>query len=194
MSLRVVAGRLRGRRLVAPDGMSTRPTPERVREATFNALEARGLLVGSRVVDLFAGSGAMGIEALSRGAEHATFVDSASEAIGVVRTNVAALGLDDDVNVVRSEAHAFLRTNPGRYDVAFMDPPYAFDGWRELLGLVDADVVVIESDRQVLPTDAVTGVDSDRYEVLRERRYGTTFVTIAQNRISADDDARRKDR
>lgn len=194
MSLRVVAGRLRGRRLATPDGSSTRPTSERVREAVFNALDARGLLVGADVLDLFAGSGAMGIEALSRGAGTVTFVETSGSALRVLRDNIHSLGLEDITTVVRGDASSFLEGVHGEFDLVLVDPPYDFDQWDALLARLDAETLVIESDRNVLDDDRFGELGDAPYRVLRERRYGTTFVTIAQRRTSADHSALRKDR
>ncbi len=110
--MRVIAGTRGGRRLVAPDGADTRPTADRVREATFNALASLDALVDAEVVDLFAGSGAMGIEALSRGAAHATFVDDDRRAIEAVEANLAATGLADRATVVRGPARPRPRRGP----------------------------------------------------------------------------------
>jgi 16S rRNA (guanine966-N2)-methyltransferase len=168
--MRVVAGSARGRRLQTPPGLDVRPTTDRVREATFNALGSLGLVDGARVLDLFAGSGALGIEALSRGAEHVTFVDTSPRALEAVRANLAGCGLEDRATVVRADALAFPAASDGTCDLALLDPPYSFDRWPELLAIVRSDVVVIESDRAV-----GTG---PRFEVQRERRYGGTVVTI----------------
>lgn len=197
MSLRVVAGKFRGRRLSTPEGSSTRPTSERVREATFNALNARGLLVGTDVVDLFAGSGALGIEALSRGASTATFVDMSAPAIRVLNDNLRSLELEDVSTVVRGDAMSFVLGGAHgvkRFDLALLDPPYEFDQWDDLLERLDVEALVIESDRNVLDDDRFGESGNAPYEVVRERRYGTTFVTIAQRRTSADRSALRKDR
>jgi 16S rRNA (guanine966-N2)-methyltransferase len=170
--VRVVAGTARGRRLQAPPGSSTRPTADRVREATFNALGSLGALDGD-VLDLFAGSGALGIEALSRGAASATFVDADARAVAVVRANLEATGLADRATVVRSDARRFLDGGERRFDLALLDPPYAFsdDDWAALLGSLDAAVAVVESDREVaLPAP---------WEVLRSKRYGGTVVLLA---------------
>ena len=128
--MRVVAGSLRGRRLVAPPGPATRPTSDRVREATFNALASLDVVRDATVLDLFAGSGALGIEALTRGAAHCTFVEQARPAIAAVRQNLDALGLSERATVV----HHGRRPVPGvgrgrRFDLALADPPYAYDGW-----------------------------------------------------------------
>ena len=101
-----VAGEFRGRRIVAPAGTSTRPTTDRVREATFNALGSRDLVVGTQVADLFAGSGAIGIEALSRGAEHCTFVERDRDALRALRTNLDTLGLADRSRIVTGDVLA----------------------------------------------------------------------------------------
>jgi 16S rRNA (guanine(966)-N(2))-methyltransferase RsmD len=173
--VRVVAGRFGGRRLAAPPGRATRPTSDRVREALFSTL---GPLDGARVLDLFAGSGALGIEALSRGAAEATFVDSAPRAVRAVRDNLDALGASGDVR--RADARAFLRNarRAGRqYDLVFVDPPYrrgpAFA--RELAGALEAVAapgarVVSESDRRA-PLDLGLTVGL-------ERVYGDTLIRI----------------
>lgn len=170
--MRVVAGTCRGRRLVTPDGLDTRPTTDRVREATFNALHSLGAVRGARVLDLFAGSGALGIEALSRGAEHATFVEQDRRALAAVRTNLNALDLVSRATVVQADAIRFVADGPEPVDLVLLDPPYAFDGWDDLLRALPATVAAIESDR---PIDV-----PPPWSVVREKRYGTTLVTLAQ--------------
>ena len=172
--VRVVAGQARGRRLVAPPGTDTRPTSDRVREATFNALESRGELDGAKVLDLFAGSGALGIEALSRGAAHATFVDHDRRALDAIQANLDATGLAARATVVPADAARYLEGSDATVDLVFLDPPYAFDGWRELLARAPGAVAVVESDRSVDP--------GDDWEVVREKRYGTTVVAIVRRR------------
>ena len=175
--MRVVAGRLGGRRLIAPAGQSTRPTSDKVREALFSIL---GDVEGARVLDLFAGSGALGIEALSRGAARATFVDSAPAAVRAVRENVAALGLEDAAEVRRQDARAFLRTakkSGHEYDLVFLDPPYRLAAGlgREISPLLSRVLgsqarVVWESDRRDAPALELPTID--------ERRYGDTLIRI----------------
>jgi 16S rRNA (guanine966-N2)-methyltransferase len=168
-----VAGTARGRRLVAPDGTATRPTGDRVREAVFNSLHSLGAVEGATVLDLFAGSGALGIEALSRGAAEATFVDTDRRAGAAIEANLAATGLGERATVVRAEAASVLAragSEGRRWDLALLDPPYSFDGWAALLAEVPADLVVVESDR---PIDAGPG-----WDVVRERRYGSTLVAV----------------
>jgi 16S rRNA (guanine966-N2)-methyltransferase len=167
--MRVVAGSLRGRRLVAPEGRTTRPTTDMVREAVFNALGSMEVLLGARVVDLFAGSGALGIEALSRGADHCVFVESDRNALGALRENLRTLGLESRATVVASDAGSY---RCGDADVVLADPPYGFDGWAGLLEGVGEALVVAEGANEV---SAPPG-----WEVRRSRRYGRTWVTFLQ--------------
>lgn len=177
--MRVVAGTARGRRLVAPPGTDTRPTSDRVREAIFNALGSLDAVAGSRVLDLFAGSGALGIEALSQGAAAAVFVDLDARAIDAVRANLETTGLGGPgvpgggprSHVIRADAH---RYDDGPFDLALLDPPYGTtdEQWTGLLGHLDAGLVVIESDREV-----EVGA---RWVLLRSKRYGSTVVQIAR--------------
>ncbi|GAB10988.1 hypothetical protein GOARA_063_01870 [Gordonia araii NBRC 100433] len=121
---RIIAGAYGGRRLVVASD-ATRPTSDRVREALFAALDARVDLTGMTVLDLFAGTGALGLEALSRGAASATFVDEDRRAVGGLRANIAACGAGEKSTVARRDATEFLRSAPGqRYDMIFCDPPY----------------------------------------------------------------------
>jgi 16S rRNA (guanine966-N2)-methyltransferase len=122
--MRVIAGEYRGRRLKAPPGVRTRPTADRVREALFSIL---GDVEGLHVADLFAGSGALGIEALSRGAEDATFVEGNHGAVGILRFNLAALGIVEGVEVFEWETLNWLRTVGGTlaFDLVLLDPPYS---------------------------------------------------------------------
>jgi 16S rRNA (guanine966-N2)-methyltransferase len=166
--MRVVAGELRGRRLQAPKGTTTRPTSDRVREATFNSLESAGWVEGATVLDLFAGSGALGIEALSRGAAHATFVERDRAALDALRANLGACRLGPDrATVVVGDAFAHL---DGPYDLALLDPPYAFDRWDDLLGGLDADVAVCEAGAEVVPPEG--------WAMARTKAYSGTVVTI----------------
>lgn len=174
--MRVISGTARGRRLVAPEGSSIRPTPERVREATFNALGSLGAVTDANVLDLFAGSGALGVEALSRGAAHVTFVDRDRAAISAVQANLAACGLGDRARVVTSPADRFLAAATERWDLALLDPPYEMgrDDWLDLLDALPAELAVLESARPVEPPFG--------WEVLRAKRYGSTHVVIAERR------------
>ena len=173
--MRVVSGELGGRKLVSPEGDETRPTSDRVREAIFNSLFSLDAIDGARVLDAFAGSGALGIEALSRGAFHATFVETGRPALAALRENIESLQLDDVSQVVPGDALAHLERSAGggpAYDLVLLDPPYGFDAWAVLLAAMPEDaVVVIESDREVDVPDS--------WVVHRVKHYGSTVVTLA---------------
>jgi 16S rRNA (guanine966-N2)-methyltransferase len=176
--LRVISGTARNLRLVAPEGTTTtRPTSERVREATANALGSLGAVTDATVVDLFAGSGALGIELLSRGARHATFVDRDRHAVRAITDNLAACHLTEVAEVVAGPVERFVAeaVRSGRsWDVALLDPPYDYDGWPELLLDLPAELAVLESSREVEPPFG--------WEVVRSKRYGRTHVVIAERR------------
>jgi len=172
--MRVVAGTAGGRRLQAPAGRGIRPTSERVREALFNALGSLDALTGSTVLDLFAGTGALGIEALSRGAVSATFVDADHGAVRAIKDNLAATHLGGRARVVQADVSRYLgRTAPEPlFGVAFADPPYAFSEWASLLDRIPARLIAIEARLHV---DV-----GDGWRALRSRRYGDTVVTLAR--------------
>lgn len=171
-NVRVIGGRSRGRRLSGRLPATVRPTADRVREAIFDVLGSMGGVDNLSIVDLFCGSGAMGVEALSRGAASATFVDHDPAALDAVRTNLTAVGLGAAAaTVLRAELPAWLeRSAP--YDVAFCDPPYAFDQWETALGWLQADVAVLESSEEIAVPAG--------WEVTRSRRYGGTLVTVVR--------------
>jgi len=183
--LRIIGGSLRGRRFAAPPGRHTRPTSDKVREAIFNALAGLVALEGARVLDLFAGSGALGLEALSRGAAHCTFVESHARTAAGIRAAAAALGLPRDaVRVVAARAERWLHdaagTPPGEAAALVLaDPPYAYGEHAALLAaladppaVADGAVIVLETAaRQALTPPA-------RLELLRVKGYGDTQVWL----------------
>ena len=169
-AMRVVAGELGGRRIIAPEGTSTRPTTDRVREAIFNALGSRGLVDGALVADLFAGSGGLGIEALSRGAEHCTFVERDRAALDALRDNLDGLDLDDRSRIIAGDARSAAASLD--VDLVLADPPYDFDGWVDLITSVRADTVIAESG-ELLP-------DVPGWTAWRSKRYGRTWVTFLE--------------
>ncbi len=182
--MRVIAGKYGGRRLRAPKGRATRPTSERVREAVFSML---GELEGAVALDLFAGTGALAIEALSRGAARAVLVERDPRALAALRANLAELGLGPgQAEVRRAEARGALRNARERqetYDLVFVDPPYRHAGvlGRELRValpplLEPGARVVVESDRRGEPPALLP------LEVELRRRYGDTVITIHRQR------------
>jgi 16S rRNA (guanine966-N2)-methyltransferase len=173
-NLRIHGGELGGRRLLTPKGV--RPSQGVVKEAVFNVLAAE--LEGTRVIDLCAGSGALGIEALSRGAVHATFVENDYRVIAVLKRNLADLGVLGKASVHQAEAARWVELHPGevgRADIVFLDPPYRDPILAELLRALDkaakGKVVLEWSGRDPLP-------ELERLEVQRDKGYGATRLTI----------------
>jgi 16S rRNA (guanine966-N2)-methyltransferase len=173
--MRVVAGELRGRRIDGPPGNDTRPTTDKVREAVFNALGSLDLVRDARIADLWAGSGALGIEALSRGAAHCTFVERDRAALRVLRDNLDHLGLDAVGKVIAGDAVAQAAALD--VDLVLADPPYQFEAWLPLLQSTRASFVVAESGRSL---DALDGLAEAGWQAVRARRYGRTWVTFFQ--------------
>jgi len=182
--MRITGGRLAGRRLVVPRG-EVRPTADRVRESLFARL---GCLAGKQVLDLFAGSGALGFEALSRGAERIVFADRSPAVLATLRNNAEKLGVQDAIELRRGDAQAVLRRLAGGrpFELVFLDPPYASERLEPALrGLIEAQLlapralVVAESDRRH-PPGPIEGLAS-----IDERRYGDTLITWFVPRGSA---------
>ena len=166
--MRVIAGRLGGRRLKAPRGPVTRPTSDKVREALFAML---GELEGASVLDLFAGSGALGFEALSRGAASADFVELHRFALATLKANVKTLKVDDRAAIHRADALRFAeRLHPGQYDVAFADPPYAGQEAARLVAMFRLNAFARIFSIEHPAAQPIPGDDT--------RRYGDTAVTF----------------
>lgn len=175
--MRVIAGLYGGRRLIVPPGVETRPTADRVREALFSMLASD--LPGARVLDLFAGSGAMGLEALSRGAQEVTFVDTAPGALKAIDANLAALGASAEV--LRRDALEFLRTasSAGRqYDLVFLDPPYRLAGSLGPPLAAALPAVLAPGARVIAESDRHTPLDLHPLALDDERRYGKTLIRL----------------
>jgi 16S rRNA (guanine966-N2)-methyltransferase len=170
--VRVVAGDFRGRRLAAPRGTRTRPTADRVREALFSML---GDVSGARVLDLYAGSGALGIEALSRGAASAVFVERDPRAVAAIERNLESLGLQQEV--VRQDAVRFLARAEGMFDLVFCDPPY--DSASRLAGPLAEGLPALTSEhaRIVTESDKRNPLELP-FPLVTERTYGDTRIAI----------------
>ena len=178
--MRIVGGRFGGRRLAGPKSDKVRPTSDRTRESLFNILSGRIDLSGKRVIDLFAGTGALGLEALSRGAAYALFVDDSAEGRALLRTNIEQLGLQGCTRIFRRDATRLGPCgNMPPYGIAFLDPPYGRElGTRALTALLEGGwltedaIVVLEESASAMP-DGITG-----YEMLDRRVFGDTAIAI----------------
>ncbi|HSK18445.1 MAG TPA: 16S rRNA (guanine(966)-N(2))-methyltransferase RsmD [Longimicrobiales bacterium] len=170
--MRIIAGRWRGHNIVAPPGEKTRPTTDRVREAWMSTLQHD--LPGARVLDLFAGSGALGLEALSRGAAHVTFVEKAGGPLRALQANVDKLGVADDVEIVKQDALRYIATVPDHaFDVTLADPPYdSGAAARLIVHFADAPF------SHILSVEHRAGDALPALEGARTRRYGDTAITF----------------
>jgi 16S rRNA (guanine966-N2)-methyltransferase len=182
--MRITGGTYRSRALRAPKGAATRPTTDRVREALFGILVSAGEVTGARVLDLYAGTGALALEALSRGAATAVLVESAREAIAALRSNVAALGLEDRAQIVAGDVAQVVRrvARSGPFDLVLADPPWAMvddgDATVAISALVQAGGIGQDS-RVVLEHSARTAPpEVDGLVRLDTRRYGDTALTF----------------
>ena len=176
--MRIIAGEARSRTIKAPEGRDTRPTLDRVRENVFNILQLR--VRGARVLDLFAGSGAMSLEAVSRGAAHAVMVDHDRAAIKAEQLNAEALRFTDRTRILPMDwqrAVSLMRAEGARFDLIFLDPPYAMRDMREVMEalvplLAEEALIVLEHQADVMPATA------DGYRMTDSRRYGYAGISF----------------
>lgn len=174
--MRVITGTARGRVLRTLEGEDVRPTTDRVKEAIFSMIQFE--TEGRRVLDLFAGSGQLGIEALSRGAAYATFTDMSAESVDIVKKNLLMTHLEKNSEVLRTEAISFLRTNKKKYDIVFMDPPYSKGILQETLPYVVGNV----NDGGVIICEHPYGEEMPEkvgdFSLYRDYKYGKIGITV----------------
>ena len=187
--MRIITGKARGKKLAAPEGLSTRPTSARAKEAVFSVLQFS--ISRKRVLDLYAGSGQMALEALSRGAASAVAVDSSAEAVRIIKKNAEGSGLSDSLSVVRADAPGWIKSASSRkeaFDIVFIDPPYAAGLIPDTLAalvkaglLADGATVVCES---ADPGDVTSGRAEleEEFETLRISKYGVAYITYLSPR------------
>jgi 16S rRNA (guanine(966)-N(2))-methyltransferase RsmD len=169
--LRVSTGTARGRKLITLEGTEVRPTTDKVKEAIFSIIQFE--IPGAVCLDLFAGSGQLGIEALSRGANHCFFVDRSSAAKAVVDKNIAACGFENTATVKRGDALPFLQTTASKFDIVFLDPPYHTDLLNKCLSVLSEKmnprgIVIAEHGHNFIPAD----IYGDSLRLLKSYRYG----------------------
>ena len=181
--MRIITGRARGIKLDTLEGEATRPTAERTKEAMFSMIQFN--IEGRRVLDLFAGSGQLGLEAVSRGASHAVLVDQAKEAVRIIERNAQKTKLTEDCTILCTEFAAFIRSRKGRdaFDIVFLDPPYdmhavsaAVEALLEARMLKPHALIVCES-AEPSPLGENTALAA-KFEVVREAKYGRAYVTV----------------
>ena len=174
--MRVITGTLNGKRLNTPDGRDIRPTPDRVKEGLFSALHFD--IEGRRILDLFAGSGQLGIEALSRGAQSCVFVDASKDAVKIIKSNISACGLEDKTKVYQSDFQSFCAMSRDTFDFVFLDPPY-LEG---LLAPAVKAVLPLMSDYGAIICEHPPEVELDPqvggFYIHKTYRYGKVIITV----------------
>lgn len=174
--MRVITGSARGRKLKAPEGYDVRPTSDGVKEAIFSAIQFE--IEGRTVLDLFAGSGQLGIEAISRGAKKAVFVDSSQTSIKLIKENIEHVGFEKQSEVINMPNTAFLRTTKETFDIALLDPPYDRKLIQKSLPALtsimsDEGVIVCEHEIECRLPEEVNG-----FVIVKSKKHGKTGLTI----------------
>jgi 16S rRNA (guanine966-N2)-methyltransferase len=177
--MRIIAGTYRGRRLIAARDLSIRPTADRAKQTIFDILATRVDLDGARVLDLFAGSGSLGLEAISRGAAAVTFVEKARSSLEILGKNIASLGCGDRSEVVQADVFWYLKNSPRAFDLVFIDPPYALENIAELPARLHESRAVGDGTWVVMEHSRASAVPLDpaQYDVI-QKPFGQTVALI----------------
>ena len=176
--MRVISGKARGVPLKTPEGMATRPTADRVKEALFSIIQFD--IPMAKVLDLFGGTGQLGIEALSRGAKHAVFVDSGEPACKLIRENLRKTKLESEATVVRSDYLAYLKRCREKFDIIFLDPPYAEVFLENALNCI-AEIDILQSGGIIIaerPVGKEIPTDLEGFTRSKDYKYGTVLLTV----------------
>ena len=176
--MRVISGSARGKKLQCVEGIDIRPTLDRVKESVFNMIAFD--IPDTCVLDLFSGSGALGIEALSRGAKHCVFVDSSSKSISVTKKNITDTRFDDYSDVVTSDSIEYINKTNKKFDLIFIDPPYESDLYEKSLSAIKSSnilnpdgMIVLEYDTEITPD-----FKTDGFEIIKDKKYGRVKILI----------------
>lgn len=176
--MRVISGKMRGVRLKTPEGLNTRPTADRVKEAMFSILQFE--LPGARVLDLFGGTGQLGIEAISRGAKEAVFVDQSEQACKLIRENLRLAHIENEGRVVRGDYLTFLKSTKEKFDIILLDPPYAEVFLENALKLI-TEIDILQTNGIIVaecPLGKVLPPEFPGYTRSKDYKYGKTILTI----------------
>jgi len=176
--VRVISGKVRGLKLKSPEGEETRPTLDRVKEAVFSMLLP--YLSDATVLDLFAGSGALGIEALSRGSKKAFFVDRSDKAIDCIKRNVADAGFENDAFVLKDNAETFLKNTKTKFDIVFLDPPYDKDLYNKIINQIEYYDILNPNGIIIAEWDYNVGLSCENttLKIIKEKKYGRVGITV----------------
>ena len=176
--VRIISGKVRGMKLVSPTGEDTRPTLDRVKEAIFSMLLP--YIVDSKVLDLFAGSGALGIESISRGARRCFFIDNSKQSIKCITTNIKSAQFEELSEIINLDSLVFLKQCTDKFDIIFIDPPYSQNLYKPALELIAKNKLINDDGIIVLEYDYSENRPSipDEFEVVKEKKYGRIGVIV----------------
>ncbi len=172
--MRIISGSLKGRKLIPPKGLEVRPTADRAKETLFNIVCSRYSLEGTKVLDLFCGTGAVGFECISRGADEVVFVDLNTQ---LVAKNAAHLKVEDHCNIIRADSLKYVESSHGKFDFLFADPPYDFQNYEQLVmrSVLISKVTILEH-----PASYAAG-DSTKSNLILSRKAGRAHFSIFEN-------------
>lgn len=175
--MRIISGKHRGKKLLDFEGMNIRPTTDRVKEAMFNLIQ--NYILGSSVLDAFSGSGALALEAMSRGADKAICVDKDKKSADIIRKNISTLGYEDSCKILNTDIMTYLERCTDKFDIIFLDPPYNKGFIEPVLNMLVEKSILTESGIIVLESDNTDFCGEIKgLECIKQRRYGRTFVTV----------------
>ncbi len=182
--MRIVAGKYRGRSLVSAKNQSIRPTTNKIKEYIFNIL--RDQVEGAQVLDLFSGAGSLGLEALSRGAAEATFVDNTPNSLRILKKNIDNLNISEPTTTLCRDAIRFLKTNKKTFDIVFADPSYKWKSFDQLMPLVFNPPTLAEHGLFVLESEMGHTIDweTEEYAVYRQKKFDRCYITFLSRRGS----------
>ncbi|NLE12426.1 MAG: 16S rRNA (guanine(966)-N(2))-methyltransferase RsmD [Clostridiales bacterium] len=184
--MRIITGSAKGAKLEALEGEETRPTAERVKEAVFSMIQFD--IEGRRVLDLFAGSGQMGLEALSRGAERAVFTDSNPHAVEIIKANAQKIGLFKRCSISCTDYARYIRSAAGeKFDIIFLDPPYGSDLLEDALKMLTAADLVADNGYVICETDSPTPLSAEGMRLKRHYKYGRIYISLLTKEASDDE-------
>ena len=181
--MRIISGKYRSRKIETLNDLSIRPATDRVKGAIFNSLQSRIDLNGANVLDLFAGSGNIGLEALSRGAQKIVFVENSKYAIEVINKNISSLNENENCDVIEISFEQFLKINSIEFDLVFADPPYVYSDLNKLPKMIFFSKIVKQNGLLVIEHPITTKFETDEiFECIRSANYGRTVVSIFQRK------------
>ena len=178
--MRIISGEKKGRKIFSPEGKNIRPTHDMVREAIFGTLQFE--IPGKRILDLFAGTGAMGLEALSRGAGFVAFCDNSERAVKIIKENIKLLLYEDKTKIIKNNFISAIKTfkNDVKFDIVFIDPPYASNYYFQTLDNLINNNILNDGAKIILESDLPIEYDNEHMKIVKHKKFGKVFITFLE--------------